>query len=197
MRVKNRYIDLHLPCRKCLPCLKRKARVWSHRATVETAAAFRTWFVTFTIRPENRLRFRLLASRQGDETFAGVHRAIGKEFTLFFKRVRKNTGQPLRYCLFAEKHKDGFPHYHALIHERGAAIPRRDIETEWVHGFTSFRLCDGSAGRYVTKYVTKDACARVRASIRYGLPALQEPPSRSEGAHHLGDRGVWPPVLKA
>lgn len=141
------------------------------------------------------MRFRILASRSNDgETFAGVHKAIGKEFTLFFKRVRKNSGQPLRYCLFTEKHRDGFPHYHALIHERGEAIPRRDIEAEWKFGFTSFRLADVNAARYVSKYVSKDAQARVRASIRYGLPSQMEPPLRSVGTHHLCDRVVWPPV---
>lgn len=163
-----RYLDVTVPCRKCAACRRAKSRRWRNRAEIEIASAFRTWFVTFTVAPEHRVRVAILASRAGHEDFAGKHKVLSREFTLFFKRVRKNSGQALRYMLVAEAHKDGFPHYHALVHEHGEPIPRRLMEAEWKLGFTHFRLADAQAAKYVSKYISKDAHARVRASVRYG-----------------------------
>lgn len=96
---------------------------------------------------------------------------ISREFTLFFKRLRKVTGAKIRYLLVAEQHKDGWPHYHALLHEKGVAVTKRQLEHEWRLGFTQFKLVpldDPHVAGYVTKYIAKQALARIRASLRYG-----------------------------
>lgn len=127
------------------------------------------------------------------EQFAEIHREISREFTLMFKRIRKGGSlvpkwnaeareyrlspappAKLRYLLVTEAHKDGFPHYHALVHEVAVPITARVLSAHWKLGFTNFELVDSSTGdnrkavNYVTKYLTKSNEARVRASLRYG-----------------------------
>lgn len=106
-----------------------------------------------------------------EEQFRERVRAISPEITKFIKRVRKNSGAPLRYLWVAERHKSGAPHFHMLVHEVDEASPvRYDVLTSaWWFGFTRFKLIeDTKAAGYVSKYLSKDACARVRASLHYG-----------------------------
>ena len=173
------YFDGEFPCRKCARCLARRASHWRYSALVELAMSSRTWMATFTLNP--RERFIVDIKRQSrqdpvgwsaDKIFADRHRIISRYFTLYFKRLRKNNPElKLRYLLVVEQHKDGWPHYHALLHERGPAITKRELESEWKFGFTNFKLVDTHDKRvvtYVTKYIAKQALARIRASLRYG-----------------------------
>ena len=150
----------------------------------EVVMAERTWFGTLTLRPD-RQQFaldsaRMKCARQGidfdglsdDERFRLRHNFVSQELTRWMKRVRKNSGAPLRYCLVAEAHKSGAPHYHVLIHECDPALPVRKevLKSAWTWGFTKFVLVkDQRAALYVTKYLSKDARARVRASLQYGV----------------------------
>ena len=49
-------------------------------------------------------------------------------------------------------------------------MTKRILEDAWKLGFTSFKLVEpaSSTASYVTKYLTKSALARVRASVHYG-----------------------------
>ena len=96
---------------------------------------------------------------------------IGRQFTLGFKRLRKNTGASIRFVLVAERHKSGAPHFHALIHEAVGSPPVRyaDLYRDlWSLGFSKYKLAEKGHASYVTKYLTKSSEARVRASLRYG-----------------------------
>lgn len=168
------YFDAWLPCRKCEVCLRRRARLWRYRAVTELCLSSRTWFGTFTVAPEHRLvtdiRAHVHSDAQSDDAFLSRHNALQREFTLYFKRLRK-TVKGLRYVLVAERHKDGWPHYHALLHERGPMVTKRELQGQWKLGFTAFKLVDMSdkaVPYYVTKYLSKQALARIRASLRYG-----------------------------
>lgn len=168
------FFTLHVPCRRCSACLRTRAALWRGRAQIEMRRACRTWFGTFTLSPENHY---LMLARAGfdqpdiETEFKARHREISKEFTRYFKRLRKNSGAQIRYLLVAERHKNGLPHYHALIHESDCFRPVRhaDLSAGWVLGYTRFKLVEGTQhAAYVSKYLSKDAVARVRASIRYG-----------------------------
>ncbi len=146
----------------------------------------RTWFLTLTLSPQwhstmaNRARLRLARQSVDFETltpatqFAERNREIGREITLYIKRVRKRAGVPLRYCLVAEKHKSGLPHYHALVHEVDFDNPVRSsiLRKEWKLGFSQCKLVaqgdEAKTANYVAKYLSKDAASRVRASVGYG-----------------------------
>lgn len=183
----RRDIEFDTRCRKCPPCLRARAAFWRMRAEGELRQCpGRTWFGTLTLSPESHFQMLLRASRRladrgeafdrldADRQFAERHREVSREITLWLKRVRKESGVPLRYCLVAEAHKSGLPHYHVLMHEAAAERPLRAsvVRDQWKLGFTKFNLVaeDGNAksAAYVTKYLAKSAIARVRASQGYG-----------------------------
>lgn len=177
------WLDMEVPCRKCPACLRSRAARWMHRATHEVGVSPRTWFGTLTLRPDMHIRMEYLAARtqraKGNkwrdltsaERFAATHVEIGRELTLWLKRVREQSQATLRYLLVAEAHKSGLPHYHVLIHELYPTQPVRHsvLTDQWKHGFTQFKLVtDKRAATYVCKYLAKSALARVRASQAYG-----------------------------
>lgn len=179
-------VEIASRCRKCAACLAHRRRLWATRARDELRAASRSWFATLTVRPEIRFMAALEAATRAEAAGHGDWRRIsaetkfeylvqvlGEEVTRYWKRLRKSAGVPLRYLLVAEAHKDGFPHFHMLIHEEALPTTKRALESAWRYGFSQFRLVDGNDPRsawYVSKYLAKDARTRVRASRRYGRP---------------------------
>lgn len=159
-------IALLVRCRKCEPCMVKRSQAWALRALHETRNSLRTWFCTFTYRPDDRLRVKI---RARGESFEQIAKVCSKDFTLYLKRLRKNTGVKFRYLLAFEPHKDGFPHLHALVHEDYDPITKRQIQLEWKHGFSHVELAEPEHAFYVTKYISKQMASRVRASLRYGV----------------------------
>lgn len=187
----QRSLFLHVlnPCRKCEACLLARSLKWASRAFHETNAASRTWMLTMTVNPHHRMRAAITArEKTGVEDFSSISAVVGRWFTLYMKRLRKHARVPLRYLLAVEEHKDGFPHLHALIHERGGEVGKRLMQMQWPYGFTHCKLADARAARYVTKYVSKQLACRVRASQRYGrpddiAPEIQSETSKSQGVY--------------
>lgn len=179
-------LEIFAKCRRCAPCLKARSQEWAYRARVELAAAARTWFGTMTLSPSEHwlASCRWQAAKAGrtwaelspSEQFQAEHSVVCQDITRWLKRVRKESGALLRYLLVAEPHKSGLPHYHILIHEVSPALQvgERTLRRQWKLGHSKFKLVEGSAvAGYVSKYLTKDASARVRASVRYGQIGLQ------------------------
>lgn len=192
------HVELSTPCRRCAPCLKARSRMWAARAMHEIRSAHRTWFCTYTLRPEAHYVFQCravakadsrsipIAELHGDDLLNRQSNEVAAEFTLMLKRLRKKLGSnSMRYLLVREKHKSGLPHWHAFIHETGdAKITHRALTEEWEWGHTKFKLVDEgdpSAAFYVAKYLGKSNEARVRASLRYGqFDGVKAQLSRSE-----------------
>ena len=128
-------VVLTVRCRACEWCLRQRAARWAFRAVEEIDASVRTWFATFTFTPHNHVVIRARTSRRlaagsvdmallpPHEQLSEMGREYGEEITKYFKRIRKNSGAPLRYILVQEQHKSGLPHFHALIHESDEARP--------------------------------------------------------------------------
>lgn len=153
----------------------------------------RTWFGTLTLRPQehfaalSRVRNRMAKSGEDFDTlseearFSALSGEIGKDITLWLKRVRKESGARLRYLLVSEAHKSGLPHFHCLVHEVSAEGPvaERTLRKQWKLGFAQFKLVaqgdETKTARYVTKYITKSAITRVRASQGYGQSIQYNP----------------------
>ncbi len=198
-----RVLELETRCRKCPRCLQARAAYWRKRAESELGQTRgRTWFGTLTLSPDSHFKALCAASlrlaAQGtnfddldsQDQFLERHREIGREITLWLKRVRKESGIPLRFFLTAEAHKSGLPHYHILVHEASPDAPLRAkvLRTQWKLGFTRFNLvAEGGERRsaaYVAKYLSKSASARVRASAGYGHPApLVHQPDTTSSRH--------------
>lgn len=176
--------EIQSRCRKCDNCRKHRRRLWTARAIDECRMSSRTWFATLTVAPERRfiatVDASLRASRAGHGEWANLDSAtkftyivkvLGEEITRYWKRLRKSCGGPLRYLLVVEKHEDGFPHFHMVIHEAALRVTKRKLESAWRYGFSQFSLVDGDkAAAYACKYLSKDALTRVRASRHYGRP---------------------------
>jgi hypothetical protein len=187
----RRDIEFQTRCRQCPPCLAIRAAFWRLRAAHETKSAPRSWFMTLTLTPAAHFEMLVRASVRlrargedfddlpADRQFAERHAECGKELTLWLKRVRKQSGAALRYCLVAEAHKSGLPHYHALIHEvdRDRPVRASVLRGQWKLGFSQAKLVaqgdEGRSAAYVAKYLSKSASARVRASQGYGHIADQ------------------------
>lgn len=179
--------EMFVRCRKCPPCLKARAAYWRTMCATETQASQRTWFGTLTLSPEHHFialaRACLRLSRQGvdfnqldgTEQFRERVREISPELTRYLKRLRKESGAKLRYCLVAERHKSGLPHWHMLVHEVGTTPVRHiALQSQWRLGFSNWKLVadNQAAAHYVSKYLSKCADARVRASLHYGAVRL-------------------------
>lgn len=202
---KSYALIMTVKCRKCDQCLKERARMWSRRAIAEIAEADRTWFGTITLSPEWHERFaayaRQKARKRLGEDFEALppgqqfglrNEFIGREFALMFKRLRK-AGLKFRYLLVAEAHKSGLPHYHMLLHEHDGSFVRKVVlDASWKFGFAKWRLvsADGREARYVAKYLTKTAAARVRASLNYGRFQREDCLGKIERSESLNPKGL-------
>lgn len=201
-----------VPCRShCTWCLKMRGRAWAIRAQSEIRLSERTWFGTLTLSPEAHYRALCRADGGGafgvkvkggkpvelkfadltpGDQFGARLKAIAPEITKWLKRVRKQSGAPLRYLLVVEAHKSGLPHFHVLVHQCRGDMPVtwRDLHDSWSLGHSKFNLVkadefgkadDPSVWQqpsrtawYVCKYLTKGCLARVRASTDYGIGQL-------------------------
>ena len=131
------YVDLDTRCRRCPACLRHRARLWAARARDEIARSPRSWFGTLTLSPDaHHLAWVRACHKAGSrgvdfdklstaEQFRRRVDAVSPEITKWLKRVRKNSGAPLRYCLVAEPHKSGLPHFHIIVHEVSELCPVR------------------------------------------------------------------------
>jgi len=176
---------VRIRCRKCAECLKHRRRLWTARAMYETRNAMRTWFGTLTVSPDRRFQATLLAERDAltkraesldamssVERLRAITRQLAPEVTRWLKRVRQQSKAKLRYLLVVEPHKDGFPHFHMVLHEQTLTpCSKRILEDQWSYGFSQWRQVPQGEMRqvtYVCKYLTKSAQTRVRASRFYG-----------------------------
>ena len=179
----SRFVEMWVACRKCERCLRRRAAMWRLRAKAEWALSARTWLATMTLRPEAYVQLLSTARRRLDrggtdwdglaphDKFCELEIEGYRNVQLWLKRIRKNTGSPLRYLAVPEAHKSGVPHWHLMLHEQDPDRPIRHkmLAGSWHLGFDDYRLLhDSKSAAYSAKYPSKDAAARVRASGSYG-----------------------------
>lgn len=106
---------LLLPCRKCVGCRLDKSREWANRVVMEQLYHQESWFLTLTYDDEH-----LPSAYPVDPATAeilSVHATLVKDdLQKFFKRLRKNSKQELRYFASGEYGSQTYrPHYHCLI----------------------------------------------------------------------------------
>ena len=177
------FVEMDVRCRKCPQCLRQRGIMWGYRAREEWNLAPRTWLATLTLDPGSHAHLLNAARhdlrKQGvdfdalpvDEQFLLIDAQGYAQIQLWLKSLRKNSGVPIRFLAVTEAHKSGVPHWHVLIHEKDLEKPLRHavLKGSWKLGFDSYKLvADARAASYVTKYLSKEMRARVRASLRYG-----------------------------
>lgn len=163
---------VYVRCRRCEGCMKVRQYGWTARAAHEQVFAKATWFITLTYGPRRRASVFARASAMEREKSA-EHRLIkaaGGYVSNYFKLLRKS-GYEFRYLCVPELHRNGFPHWHGLVHDQRGDLTWEALNSGWSPGFSVVKLVrDANALRYVTKYLCKEKLGRVRASLNYGAP---------------------------
>jgi hypothetical protein len=146
---------------------------WTSRAAHEQAFAKHTWFITLTFKPSERYRIAQSASLLDASKSSPDRRLVaasGTYISAYFRTLRRE-GYEIRYCCVPELHRNGFPHWHGLVHDQSGSLTWKGLSTAWTAGWSVCKLVkDAKAIRYVTKYLAKDRIGRVRASLEYGAP---------------------------
>jgi len=118
----------------------------------------RAAFITFTYRKEVEWEANHLASAM-------------RHIRQWFKR----RGHKMRSVWVMELHKDGRPHYHALVMlPRGLTIPKPDKQGWWPHGSTKIEYARNPVG-YIAKYASKGTqgnCKFPDGARIYGVSGL-------------------------
>nr|QGT50726.1 hypothetical protein Elusimicrob1349_1960 [uncultured Elusimicrobia bacterium] len=135
------------PCGKCPACLATRAQMWTYRLYAESKLHTKYAFVTLTYSDEFISRLRLSPT--------GLYSLDKKEVQNFFKRLRKNLSQRIRFYAVGEYGGETKrPHYHAIIFGVGPE-DRSIIENCWPFGFVTVSDVSVHAMAYVARYCVK------------------------------------------
>lgn len=153
------YIDRpqQVPCGRCIGCRLERARQWAIRCMHESELHEQNSFITLTYRP-NELIYG------GNLTGTLVPRHL----TLFWKRLRKEYGDGIRYFACGE-YGDQYnrPHYHAALFgldfqdkrllkttANGDNLYTSDsLDSLWTHGDTIIGALTFESASYVARYI--------------------------------------------
>ena len=150
--------EVDIGCGQCIGCRLDASRQWAVRCVHEAQLRDENSFITLTYSPEN------LPSDQ----------SVNREHWLdFMKRLRKRTGQRIRYKMCAEYGTDqdptttrtiGRPHYHALLfgydfpdkeHMSETLFGSKELDDVWGLGHTSVGQVTFQSAAYVARYTMK------------------------------------------
>jgi len=158
--------NLELPCQKCLSCKLRKAKEWALRCWHESQMHEQNSFITLTY---------------ADENLPNYHDLDHRDFQLFMKRLRKNTGQKLSFFMCGEygdqTHR---PHYHVLLFgyfppdakyhrtQKDARYYKSEkLDFAWRQGFTDTSHVSYKSAGYIARYTLKKQLALEDTQDRY------------------------------
>lgn len=136
-------VVIAVPCGKCLPCLVTKRDDWSFRLMQEYKRSQSAAFITLTYSPK----------------FCPDDGLSKRHFQLFMKRLRKKSGQKLRYYAVGEYGtQTQRPHYHAIIFnyegdEKFLQSIWSSARTGEPFGLVHIGQVNEASIRYTTKYI--------------------------------------------
>lgn len=106
--------SIEIPCGKCDGCRIEKSRQWADRCMLEMKYHESSYFVTLTY-DQAHVPLSWYADPATGEA-RQIMTLQKRDLQLFFKRLRKNLGQKVRYFACGEYGSIGYrPHYHAII----------------------------------------------------------------------------------
>lgn len=167
---------IEIPCGKCLGCRLDYSRDWATRCMLELQYHDSSYFVTLTYDDDhiekNRIYYPDLETGEAFEHFTLSKR----DFQLFMKKLRKYTGQKLRYYACGEYGSKTFrPHYHAIIFglELDDLVPYKRNGKYWY--YISKRLSEiWDNGFVVVGEVTWETCAYTARYIMKKLDGIDK-----------------------
>lgn len=158
--------NLELPCNRCLSCKLRKAKEWALRCWHESQMHEESAFITLTYADENLPEYEDLDHR---------------DFQLFMKRLRTNTGRRISFFMCGEygdqTHR---PHYHVLLFgyfppdakylttRNGSRYYKSEkLDKYWRQGFTDTSHVSYKSAGYIARYTLKKQMPRTATQERY------------------------------
>lgn len=131
-----------VPCGKCNFCLQTKRADWSFRLSQELKVSSAAHFLTITYSDE-------LVPRSDE----GLQQVRKSDLQLFLKRLRKASGDRLRYYACAEYGTKTFrPHYHMILFNASSKLIN-NVQSIWKAGHIHVGSVTEASINYVTKYV--------------------------------------------
>lgn len=107
--------EYKLPCRKCIGCRLDYSRQWADRCMLELDYHDSSYFATITY-DDVHLPKSYSSDPATGEVIAPVATLRPRDMQLFLKRLRKRTGQHIRYMMCGEYGSHTLrPHYHAIL----------------------------------------------------------------------------------
>lgn len=158
---------IEIPCGQCYGCRLQYSREWADRCMLEMKEHEHNWFITLTYDDECIISIEQYDDETG-EIFS-FPTLLKRDLQLFWKRLRKNTGQKFRYYACGEygdvTHR---PHYHAIVF----GLELNDLEyyksdghfvyynsqllsDTWGYGHVVVALACWETAAYTARYVMK------------------------------------------
>lgn len=147
-------MEVQIPCGRCIGCRLKKSAEWAIRCHYEISEHENNCFITLTY----------------DNDHLPSDQSLNKEhFQKFIKRLRKKTGQKIRYFHCGEYgSKLNRPHYHAILFgfdfndkklwtsKNGNLVYTSDILADtWGAGHCSIGDANFTTAAYIARYCTK------------------------------------------
>lgn len=145
--------QLMLPCSQCIGCRLDRSKQWAIRCLHEAQMHNENCFITLTYNNTNI-----------------TNDLIYPHFQKFIRKLRKKTGQKIRYYMAGEYGENtGRPHFHACLFgyrpndlkifrelPNGSRLYTSEfLETLWGYGFTSVGDVTLESASYVARYIMK------------------------------------------
>lgn len=162
---------LKLPCRHCVGCRLDKSREWANRIVMEQSYHSESWFLTLTYDDEHLPPAFPVDPSSGE--ILSCHATLVKaDLQDFFKRLRKNSGQCIRYYAAGEYGSSTFrPHYHVLVfglHLADLKPLKQNFQNDqyytsdfiskcWTFGYHILGRVTWQSAAYVARYTMKKA----------------------------------------
>lgn len=127
--------SIEIPCGKCIGCRIDHSRQWANRCMLELQYHKSSYFITLTY-DQDHVPISYYA---GDNDEAQeIYTLDKRDFQNFMKRLRKNTGQELRFFMCGEYGSQTFrPHYHVIVF--GLELDDLEPTGKSMEGFQYFR----------------------------------------------------------
>lgn len=177
-----------IPCGKCIGCRLEYSRQWANRCMLELMYHDSSYFLTLTY-DDAFLPKNIMPANEFDVSgeVLEVPTLCKRDWQLFAKRLRKNTGQKIRYYMCGEYGDKTFrPHYHVIMYglmlndlvywsqRRGIKYYRSPmLEQIWGKGMVIVGDVTWESCAYVARYVLKKA-SRFNDPVARELHVLPE-----------------------
>ena len=179
----------YIPCGQCVGCRLDYSRKWADRMCMEASFHDSNYFLTLTYDDEHLPLPNLIVDEETGEAVESPFRSLHKkDMQDFMKRLRKNSGQKVRFYLAGEYGDQTFrPHYHLILF--GLKLVdlkpfKRSSQGFYYYVSDFIRKCWPFGNHFVTDF-TWDTAAY---TARYVMKKL-----KGRDAQFYNDFGIEPP----